>query len=279
MGASRATGGSTNLKVGKETDGSRPLRRLTTAAAAASLLSATSAGIAVPPIAAAIQETSNALSVLSARSPGTRLAGAHSIKGKRKYGNVAAKRSPRDAMTPDSLAKNGVAYPRTFDLSADQAPVPESLPLPADAPIADLLTIPSGFDGLSPFAEVIPAAGPAGDGGNGIVPSGMGGGGGGGGPGGVAPLGVPTPTPTPTPTPAPTPTPTPTPTPAPTPEPTPEPTPTPPLPPPPPPPPNPTPTPTPPAVPEPSQWLMLITAFAMIGGIQRRRRVRSEPAI
>jgi len=250
------------LKTGKDSFGSRALRRLSASAATISLLSATSAGIAVPVVAAAVQDASKALSVLSARSPGVREAGAHSVKGKRKYSRVA--KNPRDAMTPDSLAKNGVATPREFDLSADQAPIPASLPLPAEVPI-DLAGLPTGFDALSPFADVVPAPGPAGPAGNSLVPGGFGGPGGGGG-GGPAPLGLgtPTPSPTPTPTPAPTPTPTPGPTPTPTPGPTPTPTP------PPPPPPTPTPTPTSP-VPEPAEWLMLVTAFGLAGAEMRRR--------
>ncbi|MET3725453.1 hypothetical protein [Sphingomonas trueperi] len=221
-----------------------------------------------------MQEASKALSVLSARSPGVREAGAHSLKGKRKYSRVA--KNPRDALTPDSLAKNGVAQPKAFDLSADQAPIPASLPLPSDAPPIDIAGLPSSFDSLSPFADVVPAPGPASFTGNSIVPSGGGGGGGGGAP----PLGIGTPTPTPTPTASPTPTPTPTssptptPTPVPTPTPTPVPTPTP-TPTPPPPPPVPTPTPTPPAVPEPAEWLMLVTAFGLVGA-EMRRRNRSE---
>ncbi|RSV35879.1 hypothetical protein CA233_22885 [Sphingomonas sp. ABOLD] len=113
------------------------------------------------------------MSVLSARSPGVREAGAHSLKGKRKYSRVA--KNPRDALTPDSLAKNGVATPKAFDLSADQAPVPASLPLPADAPPIDLAGLPSSFDSLSPFADVVPAPGPASFTGNSLVPSGTGG--------------------------------------------------------------------------------------------------------
>jgi hypothetical protein len=242
--------GSSHLRAGKESFGSNPLRKLGAAAAAASLLSATSAGIAVPTVAAAVQQVSKALSVLSERSPGVREAGAHSIKGKRKYSKVA-KKAPRDALTPDSLAKNGVAYPKVFDLSADQAPIPASLALPADVPLAELMSLPSGFDMLSPVADVVPVSGMGGGGGNSIVPSGGGSGG-----GAIPPLGASTPTPTPTPEPTPTPTPTP----------------------PPPPPPDPTPTPTPPGVPEPSQWLMLVTAFTLMGGAMRWRN-RSKAAV
>nr|WP_315383242.1 hypothetical protein [uncultured Sphingomonas sp.] len=239
------------MKTGKETFGSRALRRLSASAATISLLSATSAGIAVPVVAAAVQDASKALSVLSARSPGVREAGAHSVKGKRKYSRVA--KGPREGMTPDSLAKNGVATPKAFDLSADQAPIPASLPLPSDAPI-DLAGLPSSFDSLSPFADVGTAPGPASFTGNSLPPSGFGG------PGGAPPLGIQTPTPSPTPTPTPAPTPTPTPAPTPTPTPTP----------PPPPPPTPTPTPSSP-VPEPAEWLMLVTAFGLIGAEMRRR--------
>jgi len=196
----------------------------------------------VPTVAAAVQEASKALSVLSARSPGVREAGAHSLKGKRKYSGVA-KHSPRNALTPDSLANNGVAYPKAFDLSADQAPIPASLPLPSDTPLIDVAGLPSSFDSVSPFADVVPVRGPGNFTGNSIVP----GGGGGGGGGGAPPIGIGTPTPTPTPTASPTPTPTP------------------------PPPPTPTPTPTPPAVPEPAEWLMLVTAFGLIGAEMRRR--------
>ncbi|MGN7999720.1 hypothetical protein ACTJKY_12215 [Sphingomonas sp. 22176] len=206
-----------------------------------------------------MQEASKALSVLSARSPGVREAGAHSVKGKRKYSRVA--KNPREAMTPDSLAKNGVATPKAFDLAADQAPIPASLPLPSDAPI-DIAGLPSGFDSLSPFADIVPARGPASFTGNSLPPSGTGGSG-----GGAPPIGIQTPTPSPSPTASPTPTPTPTSSPTPTPTPTSSPTPTPT----PPPPPPPTPTPTPPAVPEPAEWLMLVTAFGLVGAEMRRR--------
>ncbi len=251
------SGGSTVLKVKNNVFSLRKMRRLTAATGTVTLLSATSAGIAVPPVASAVEHVSDALSVLSARSPGVREAGALSLKGKRNGG------APRDAFTPDSAANSGTGDPRIFDSSADPAPIPAALDLPAD-PAAGLVPAAVGLGNPSPFGDVVPPPGPSSFTSNSIVP---GGGGGGGGGGGVVPIGLPTPEPTPQPTPEPTPQPTPEPTPQPTPEPTP--------PPPPPPPPPPTPTPVPPGVPEPSQWAMLITAVAMMGGVLRRRK-RSE---
>lgn len=168
----------------------RRLRRLGSALAAVTLLSATSAGIAVPSVATAMDRVArsiDALGVLAARSPGTREAGAYSIKGRRNHGKEA---HPRDAAVPDSTANNGVAYPRVFDLTADQAPIPAALGLPEDLPPSFPAGFPTNIASLTPAADVVPNAAGLPSSGNGIVPGGTpGGGGGGGGGGGVPPIG------------------------------------------------------------------------------------------
>lgn len=208
------------------------LRRLGSALAAVTLLSATSAGIAVPSVATAMDRVArsiDALGVLAARSPGAREAGAYSIKGRRKHGKEA---HPRDAAVPDSTANNGVVYPRVFDLTADAAPIPAALGLPEDLPPSFPLGLPSNIASLTPAADIVPNASglPMS---NGIVPGGSSGGGGGG--GGVPPIGPNNPTPPP-------------------------------------------PPPIPPAVPEPSGWAMMITAFFLIGGAIRIRNRRQAAA-
>ncbi|WP_232318209.1 PEPxxWA-CTERM sorting domain-containing protein [Sphingomonas sp. TDK1] len=197
-----------------------PLRKLGAAVTAVSLLSATSAGIAVPPLAAAVEHVSTALSVLSSRSPGVRAAGAYSVKGKYHVD------TPPPPSKPDAAS--------VFDFSLPPAPVPEAAPLPPDLPLVD--SPPPGSDIFSPISDVIPAGAPGGVIGTNSIPPGGGGGGGGG--GGVPPIGG---NPTQ--------------------------------------PPNPPPPPPPPtAVPEPAQWLMLLTAFAFVGGAMRRRRRSHMPA-
>lgn len=165
------------------------LRQLGTAVAATALLSATSAGIAVPSVATAMDRVArsiDALGLLTARSPGTREAGAYSTKGRRHHGQDAHDKRPRDALIPDSTAKNGVAYPRVFDLTADQAPIPAALSLPEDLPPSLPAGFPSNIASLSPAADIVPNASGLPTSGNGIVPGGAPGGGGG---GGVPPLG------------------------------------------------------------------------------------------
>lgn len=171
----------------------RRLRRVGSALAAVTLLSATSAGIAVPSVATAMNRVArslDALGVLAARSPGTREAGAYSIKGRRDHGKEG---HPRDAAVPDSTANNGVAYPRVFDLTADQAPIPAALGLPEDLPPSFPAGFPSNVASLTPAADVVPNAAGLPSSGNGIVPGGTSGGGGGGG-GGVPPIGPTNPT-------------------------------------------------------------------------------------
>lgn len=168
------------------------LRQLGTAVAAVVLLSATSAGIAVPPVASAVNRITrsiDALGLLTARSPGAREAGAYSIKGRRNHG-VDDKR-PRDALVPDSTAKNGIAYPRVFDLTAEDAPIPAALGLPEDLPPPLPLGFPSNIASLTPAADVVPNASGLPTPGNDIVPGGPSGGSPG---GGVPPIGPNNPT-------------------------------------------------------------------------------------
>ncbi|MGE9716407.1 hypothetical protein ACQP3F_32945, partial [Escherichia coli] len=82
-------------------------------------------------------------------------------------------------------AQNGTVSPRTFDLSADQAPIPAALDLPEDILPSSLASgFPSSIDGFAPGVSFVPISSglPLS---NGIVPSGGFGGGGGG--GGVPP--------------------------------------------------------------------------------------------
>lgn len=174
------------------------LRRLGSALAAVTLLSATSAGIAVPSVATAMNRVArslDALGVLAARSPGAREAGAYSIKGRRTIGQEAR---PRDAFVPDSTANNGVAYPRVFDLSADQAPIPAALGLPEDLPPSFPPGLPSSIASVTPAADVVANASGLPSSGNGIIPGGTPGSFGG---GGVPPIGPNNPTKPPSPPP------------------------------------------------------------------------------
>lgn len=178
------------------------LRKVGTAVAAITLLSATSAGIAVPPVATAMNRVArsiDALGLLTARSPGVREAGAYSTKGRRNHGQDGLDKHPHDALVPDSTAKNGIAYPRVFDLSAEEAPIPAALNLPEDLAPSLPLGFPSNLTSLSPVAETVSNAAGLPTSGNGIVPGGSSGGGG----GGVSPIGPNNPTNPPPPPPVP----------------------------------------------------------------------------
>lgn len=181
-------------KAAKVNSGRRPLRRLGIMAVTVSLLSTTSAGVAIPPAAIAtaahhLSRAMNAMELLAERSPGVRLPGAYSIKSRRDPG-------PRAAPIPAAEALEGVVGPKSFDLSGDEAPIPAALPLPADVLPQAITAIPQGLAG--------PTIGPASApntplSSNSIVPIGGGGGGG----GGVPPFVNPNPTPTPPPPPPP----------------------------------------------------------------------------
>lgn len=157
------------------------LRKLGAAVAAVALLSATSAGVAVPAVADAVGRVARSIDVLgllSERSPGVREAGAHSNKARRTLVE-GSKKGPREGMVPDSTAQNGVAYPRVFDLSADQAPIPAALGLPEDAPPSQIFGTPTGIGALAPVADLVSTPGlTSPTSGNNIIPAGGGGGGG-----------------------------------------------------------------------------------------------------
>lgn len=158
------------------------VRKLGAVVAAVAMLSATSAGVAVPAVADAVGRVARSIDVLgllSERSPGVREAGAHSNKARRTLVE-GSKKGPREGMVPDSTAQNGVAYPRVFDLSADQAPIPAALGLPEDSPPSQIFGTPTGIGALTPAADVVPTSGlTVPTSGNNIIPGGGGGGGGG----------------------------------------------------------------------------------------------------
>lgn len=169
--------------------GGRPLRRLGIAAATIALLSTTSAGIAVPPIAAAIRHAADAVTLLAERSPGLRAAGAISTKGKRAH-------TPEAAPIPAATALENVVGPKSFDLTAEEAPMPAAAPLPADLFPETLTMLPSA----SPVGPLFGGGGgsPAG---SSVVPFGGSGGGGGGNTGGGGNPPPPPPPPSPVPEP------------------------------------------------------------------------------
>lgn len=145
-------------------------------------MSATSAGIAIPPIATALAAGNHALDALSAiaaRSPGTRIAGAVSLKQLRS--------KPQREAPVDSDLDKAVQPLRALPSSVQLAPVPAALPLPPDVPpIAPVLTPPAD-------TSLVPAAAVGNGGGVGGIPLGItvpggSGGGGGGAPGIITPL-------------------------------------------------------------------------------------------
>jgi hypothetical protein len=138
------------------------------------LLSTTSAGIAIAPVSAAV----DALSVLAARSPGLRGAGALSTK--------------RARLVP-SVGADDVSGTQVFDnlpSGTPMAPLPAAVPLPADvAPVGAAMLPPNAFAQIPTIAEGAPVGivsdGGGTGGGGGTSPAtvfpGSGGGGGGGG--------------------------------------------------------------------------------------------------
>lgn len=153
--------------------------------------------MAIPPVATAVRHVSDAVTLLAERSPGIRLPGAHSIKG-------ARVRAPRAAPIPAADALEGVVNPKSFSLSAEDAPIPAAAPLPADLLPEAFTALPQAIAGSETASAG--SSGAPGFGGNGIVPIG-GGGGGGGVPPFVSPNTPPTP-PAPPPVPSPVPEPT-----------------------------------------------------------------------
>jgi hypothetical protein len=148
----------------------------------ASLMFTTSAGVAVSPVAAAV----DALAVLAARSPGVRDAGVFSAK------------LARDKL---AFALGGDAPVLAPPVDSEFAPIPAAAALPADNPLGALAGPVGGIegfgagpDGYTTSDSYTPIGGGGGLGGGSGGPAGFAPGGGGG--GGVAPP-VPTPTPTP----------------------------------------------------------------------------------